>query len=46
MTAATFALLIDGSTIEIRPATPHDEDAVREMHEALSPGTPTCASSA
>jgi predicted CoA-binding protein/RimJ/RimL family protein N-acetyltransferase len=36
MTAATFALLIDGSTIEIRPATPRDEDAVREMHAALS----------
>jgi len=37
MTRATFALLIDGSTIEIRPATPQDEDAVREMHVALSP---------
>src|SRR5436190_14810435 len=37
MTAATFALLIDGSTIEIRPATPQDQDAVREMHAALSP---------
>ena len=37
MTAATFALLVDGSTIEIRPATPQDEDAVREMHAALSP---------
>ena len=37
MTAAEFALLIDGSTIEIRPATPQDEDAVREMHAALSP---------
>jgi acyl-CoA synthetase (NDP forming)/RimJ/RimL family protein N-acetyltransferase len=37
MTAATFALLIDGSTIEIRAATPQDEDAVREMHAALSP---------
>ena len=36
MTAATFALLIDGSTIEIRPAAPRDEDAVREMHAALS----------
>jgi acyl-CoA synthetase (NDP forming)/RimJ/RimL family protein N-acetyltransferase len=37
MTAATFALLMDGSTIEICPATPQDEDAVREMHAALSP---------
>ena len=37
MTTATFALLIDGSTIEIRPAAPQDEDAVREMHAALSP---------
>jgi acyl-CoA synthetase (NDP forming) len=37
MTAATFALLIDGSTIEIRLAAPRDEDAVREMHAALSP---------
>src|SRR5436190_19201972 len=37
MTAATFALLIDGSTIEIRPATPQDTEAVRAMHAALSP---------
>src|SRR5690348_8407595 len=37
MTAATFALLIDGRTVEIRPATPQDEVAVREMHAALSP---------
>jgi acyl-CoA synthetase (NDP forming)/GNAT superfamily N-acetyltransferase len=37
MTSATFALLIDGSTIEIRPATPQDEDAVRQMYAALSP---------
>ena len=37
MTAATFALLIDGRTIEIRPATPQNEDAVRDMHAALSP---------
>ena len=36
MTAATFALLIDGSTVEIRLATPQDTDAVREMHAALS----------
>ncbi|HEV2451016.1 MAG TPA: GNAT family N-acetyltransferase, partial [Streptosporangiaceae bacterium] len=37
MTTATFALLIDGSTIEIRPATPEDFEAVRAMHAALSP---------
>ena len=37
MTTGTYALLADGSTIEIRPATPEDEDAVREMHAALSP---------
>ena len=32
-----FALLIDGATIEIRAATPEDVDAVRSMHEAMSP---------
>ncbi len=37
MSAATYALLIDGSTVEIRPAAPQDEDAVRQMHAALSP---------
>ena len=38
MTAtATFALLIDGSTVEIRQAVPADAEAVREMHAALSP---------
>jgi acyl-CoA synthetase (NDP forming) len=37
MNATTYALLIDGSTIEIRPARPADEQAVREMHAALSP---------
>jgi acyl-CoA synthetase (NDP forming)/RimJ/RimL family protein N-acetyltransferase len=34
---ATYALLADGSTIEIRPARPEDYDAVREMHANLSP---------
>jgi acyl-CoA synthetase (NDP forming)/RimJ/RimL family protein N-acetyltransferase len=37
MTSATFALLMDGSTIEIRPAMPQDEDAVRQMYAAMSP---------
>ena len=32
-----YALLTDGTTIEIRPARPGDVDAVREMHEKLSP---------
>ncbi|HET9896247.1 MAG TPA: bifunctional GNAT family N-acetyltransferase/acetate--CoA ligase family protein [Streptosporangiaceae bacterium] len=33
----SYALLTDGSTIQIRPATPHDTDAVRAMHAAMSP---------
>jgi len=32
----TYALLADGSTIEIRQARPDDEQAVREMHAGLS----------
>ena len=32
-----YALLTDGTTVEIRPARPEDFDAVREMHEKLSP---------
>ncbi len=32
-----YALLTDGTTIEIRPARPDDLDAVRDMHEKLSP---------
>ena len=36
MTTATFALLIDGSTVEIRQAGPQDCDAVREMHAKMS----------
>jgi acyl-CoA synthetase (NDP forming)/GNAT superfamily N-acetyltransferase len=32
-----YALLADGSTIEIRPAGPADFDAVKAMHEAMSP---------
>ena len=34
---STYALLTDGSTIEIRPAWPQDMAAVREMHAAMSP---------
>ena len=33
----TFALLADGSTVEIRPAGRGDADAVRAMHAAMSP---------
>jgi acyl-CoA synthetase (NDP forming)/GNAT superfamily N-acetyltransferase len=32
-----YALLADGSTIEIRPARADDFDAVRDMHAAMSP---------
>ena len=32
-----YALLTDGTTIEIRPARPHDFDAVRDMHAKMSP---------
>jgi acyl-CoA synthetase (NDP forming)/GNAT superfamily N-acetyltransferase len=32
-----YALLADGSTVEIRPAGPADFDAVRAMHAAMSP---------
>jgi acyl-CoA synthetase (NDP forming)/RimJ/RimL family protein N-acetyltransferase len=35
--SATYALLADGSTIEIRQARPEDFEAVREMHANLSP---------
>jgi len=33
----TYALLADGSTVEIRHALGADADAVREMHVNLSP---------
>jgi len=33
----TYALLADGTTVEIRPATPGDYDAVKAMHAAMSP---------
>ena len=35
--ASVYALLSDGSTIEIRPARPDDLDAVRDMHTKMSP---------
>jgi acyl-CoA synthetase (NDP forming)/GNAT superfamily N-acetyltransferase len=35
--ARTYALLTDGSTIEIRPAGREDVAAIREMHAAMSP---------
>jgi acyl-CoA synthetase (NDP forming)/GNAT superfamily N-acetyltransferase len=34
---STYALLTDGSTVEIRPAGPQDTAAVRDMHAAMSP---------
>ena len=35
--AATYALLTDGSTVEVRLARPQDSEAVRAMHAAMSP---------
>jgi len=34
---SAYALLTDGTTIEIRPARPDDFDAVRDMHAKMSP---------
>jgi acyl-CoA synthetase (NDP forming)/GNAT superfamily N-acetyltransferase len=34
---SVYALLADGTTVEIRPAETADFDAVRAMHEAMSP---------
>src|SRR5262249_50758726 len=34
---AVYALLADGTTVETRPAGPADFDAVKAMHEAMSP---------
>ena len=34
---SVYALLTDGTTIEIRPARPDDFDAVRDMHAKMSP---------
>ena len=36
-TPGVFALLADGATAEIRAAAPDDLDAVRGMHQAMSP---------
>jgi acyl-CoA synthetase (NDP forming)/GNAT superfamily N-acetyltransferase len=36
-TGQVYALLADGTTVEIRPAGPGDYDAVRAMHEAMAP---------
>ena len=36
-TPAMYALLTDGSTVEIRPALARDAEAVRAMHAAMSP---------
>ena len=35
--SSSYALLTDGTTIEIRPARREDFDAVRDMHAAMSP---------
>ncbi len=35
--AQVYALLADGTTVEIRPAGPGDFDAVKAMHKAMSP---------
>ena len=35
--AAMYALLTDGTTVEVRPARAQDAEAVRAMHAALSP---------
>jgi acyl-CoA synthetase (NDP forming)/GNAT superfamily N-acetyltransferase len=34
----SYALLADGTTMTIRPATPRDYQAVLRLHEAMSPG--------
>jgi acyl-CoA synthetase (NDP forming)/L-amino acid N-acyltransferase YncA len=36
--AGVYALLADGSTVQIRPATAADFEAVQAMHEAMAPG--------
>ncbi len=36
LTSASYALLTDGSTVQIRQAAPGDADAVRAMHAAMS----------
>ena len=34
---SVYALLADGTTVEIRPAAPGDFDAIKAMHEEMSP---------
>ena len=36
-TGQVYALLVGGTTVEIRPAAGGDFDAVKAMHEAMSP---------
>ena len=36
-TGRVYALLADGTMVEIREATPGDFDAVQAMHEAMEP---------
>jgi phosphotransferase system HPr-like phosphotransfer protein len=36
-TGRVYALLADGTTVQIRQAGPDDVDAVRAMHEAMAP---------
>ena len=36
-TGRVYALLADGTTVEIREAGPEDFDAVQAMHEAMAP---------
>ena len=36
-TGRVYALLADGTTVEIREASPNDFDAVQAMHEAMAP---------
>ena len=38
-TGQVYALLSDGTTVEIRPATRDDFEAVKAMHEAMSPNS-------
>jgi|GEM_PF-5040809 len=35
--SSAYALLVNGSTVEIRPPGPGDYGAVKAMHEAMSP---------
>jgi acyl-CoA synthetase (NDP forming)/GNAT superfamily N-acetyltransferase len=37
-TAGVYALLADGTTVQIRPAGAGDFEAVKAMHDAMSPG--------